>query len=79
MTRPPLFIDMTPKKQIEHPVASQKLGDLEARLVIVERHIVGCEVLLKELREEHSDLVDQIKKQARGVRMAFTGNIDDKK
>ena len=69
---------MTPKKPIEQPVAPQKLGDLEARLVIVERHIVGCDALLNEMREEHADLVAQIKKQARGVRMAFTGNIDDR-
>ncbi len=68
-----------PKKPIEHPVAPQKLGDLEARLVIVERHIVGCEALLAEMREEQADLVAQIKQRAKGVRMAFTGNIDDRK
>ena len=66
-----------PKKQIETPVAPQKLGDLEARLVIVERHIVGCDALLTEMREEHADLVAQIKERARGVRMAFTGNEKD--
>ena len=58
-------------------MAPQKLGDLEARLVIVERHIVGCDALLTEMREEHADLVAQIKERARGVRMAFTGNEKD--
>jgi len=70
---------MKPKQQIENPIAPQKLGDLEARLVIVERHIVGCEALLTEMREEHAELVAEITQAAKGVRIAFKGKLDGKK
>lgn len=61
------------KTQIENEIAPAKLGDLEARLVIVERHIIGCEALLTEMREERDALVESIEKKAKDFRMAFTG------